>query len=50
MDKREETTGIAFIDFPSIDVCHNRRMKRNKQVFQSLAKREKTNFRVVFRI
>ncbi|KIC71748.1 hypothetical protein DB44_DA00020 [Candidatus Protochlamydia amoebophila] len=41
LDKRGEITGIAFIDFPSIDVCHNRRIKRNK-VFKSLAKREKT--------
>ncbi|MBS4163432.1 hypothetical protein PRO82_000734 [Candidatus Protochlamydia amoebophila] len=42
MDKRGEITGIAFIDFPSIDVCHNKRIKRNK-VFKGLAKRGKTN-------
>ncbi|WP_075883416.1 IS982 family transposase, partial [Candidatus Protochlamydia sp. W-9] len=41
LDKRGEITGIAFIDFPSIDVCHNKRIKRNK-VFKGLAKKGKT--------
>uniref|UniRef100_UPI0005A7902D IS982 family transposase n=1 Tax=Candidatus Protochlamydia sp. R18 TaxID=1353977 RepID=UPI0005A7902D len=39
--KRGEITGIAFIDSTSIDVCHNKRIKRNK-VFKGLAKRGKT--------
>ncbi|KIC77133.1 hypothetical protein DB41_CY00020 [Neochlamydia sp. TUME1] len=34
-------TGIAFIDSTSIDVCHNKRITRNK-VFKGLAKRGKT--------
>ncbi|WP_275935651.1 transposase, partial [Candidatus Protochlamydia sp. W-9] len=29
LDKRGEITGIAFIDSTSIDVCHNKRIKRN---------------------
>ncbi|WP_143298971.1 transposase, partial [Candidatus Protochlamydia sp. W-9] len=41
LDKRGEITGIAFIDSTSIDVCHNKRIKRNK-VFKGLAKRGKT--------
>ncbi|WP_445082240.1 transposase [Candidatus Protochlamydia sp. R18] len=40
LEKREEITRIAFIDFPSIDVCHNKRIKRNK-VFKGLAKKGK---------
>ena len=39
--RRGEVTGIAFIDSTSIDVCHNKRIKRNK-VFKGLAKRGKT--------
>ncbi|KAF3361535.1 hypothetical protein PHSC3_001910 [Chlamydiales bacterium STE3] len=34
-------TGIAFIDSTSIDVCHRKRIQRNK-VFKGLAKRGKT--------
>ena len=34
-------TGIAFIDSTSIQVCHNKRITRNK-VFKGLAKRGKT--------
>ncbi|KIC71447.1 hypothetical protein DB44_DP00060 [Candidatus Protochlamydia amoebophila] len=34
-------TEIAFINSIGIDVCHHKRMKRNK-VFKSLAKKEKT--------
>ncbi|WP_143298893.1 transposase, partial [Candidatus Protochlamydia sp. W-9] len=41
LDKRGEITGIAFIDSTSIDVCHNKRIKRNK-VFKGLVKRGKT--------
>lgn len=41
LSKRGEITGIAFIDSTSIDVCHNKRIKRN-QVFKGLAKRGKT--------
>ncbi|KIC70643.1 IS982-like element ISPasp2 family transposase [Candidatus Protochlamydia amoebophila] len=41
LEKRGEITGIAFIDSTSIDVCHNKRIKRNK-VFKGLAKRGKT--------
>ncbi|MGK5595752.1 MAG: transposase [Parachlamydiaceae bacterium] len=33
-------TGIAFIGSTSIDVCHNKRIKRDK-VFKGLAKRGK---------
>ena len=38
---RGEITGIAFIDSTSIDVCHNKRIYRNK-VFKGFAKRGKT--------
>lgn len=38
---RGEITGIAFIDSTSIDVCHNKRIQRNK-VFKGIAKRGKT--------
>lgn len=38
---RGKITGIAYIDSTSIDVCHNKRIKRNK-VFKGLAKRGKT--------
>ena len=41
LDRRGKITGIAFIDSTSIDVCHNKRIKRNK-VFKDLAKRGKT--------
>ena len=41
LNRRGEITGIAFIDSTSIDVCHNKRIKRNK-VFRGLAKRGKT--------
>lgn len=41
LQKRGNITGIAFIDSTSIDVCHNKRIKRNK-VFKGLAKRGKT--------
>jgi hypothetical protein len=41
LQRRGEITGIAFIDSTSIDVCHNKRIKRNK-VFKGLAKRGKT--------
>ena len=34
-------TGIAFIDYTSIKVCYNKRIRINK-VFKSLAKRGKT--------
>lgn len=34
-------TGIAFIDSTSINVCHNKRIRRNK-IFKGLAKRGKT--------
>ncbi|KIC70681.1 hypothetical protein DB44_GO00010, partial [Candidatus Protochlamydia amoebophila] len=40
LDKRGEITGIAFIDSTSIDVCHNKRIKR-KKIFKGLAKRGK---------
>lgn len=41
LQRRGEITGIAFIDSTSIDVCHNKRIKRNK-VFKGLANRGKT--------
>jgi len=41
VEKKGGITGIAFIDSTSIDVCHNKRIKRNK-VFNGLAKRGKT--------
>lgn len=41
LGRKGEITGIAFIDSTSIDVCHNKRIKRNK-VFNGLAKRGKT--------
>lgn len=41
LHRRGKVTGIAFIDSTSIDVCHNKRIKRNK-VFKGLAKRGKT--------
>ena len=41
LNRQGEITGIAFIDSTSIDVCHNKRIKRNK-VFKVLAKRGKT--------
>lgn len=41
MRNRGEITGIAFIDSTSIDVCHNKRIARNK-IFKGLAKRGKT--------
>jgi hypothetical protein len=44
LQRRGEVTGIAFIDSTSIDVCHNKRIKRNK-VFKGLAKRGKTTSR-----
>ncbi len=36
-----QITGIAFVDSTSIEVCHNKRISRNK-VFKKLAKRGKT--------
>ncbi len=39
LETRGEITRIAFIDFPSIDVCHNKRIKETS--FKGLAKREK---------
>ena len=42
VQRRGEITGISFIDSTSIDVCHNKRIKRNK-VFKDLAKRGKTS-------
>lgn len=41
IQRRGQITGIAFIDSTSIDVCHNKRIQRNK-VFKGLAKRGKT--------
>ncbi|SPJ31782.1 unnamed protein product [Candidatus Protochlamydia amoebophila UWE25] len=40
-------TEIAFINSIGIDVCHHKRMKRNK-VFKSLAKKRENNLRMVF--
>jgi len=41
LHNKGEITGIAFVDSTSIDVCHNKRIGRNK-VFRGLAKRGKT--------
>lgn len=41
LNRKGKITGIAFVDSTSIDVCHNKRIKRNK-VFKDLAKRGKT--------
>ncbi len=41
LNNRGKITGIAFVDSTSIDVCHNKRIPRNK-VFRGLAKRGKT--------
>jgi hypothetical protein len=39
--KRSEVTGIVFINSTSIDVCHNKRIQRNK-VFKGIVKRRRT--------
>lgn len=41
LKRRGEMTGIAFIDSTSLDVCHPKRIRRNK-IFKGLAKRGKT--------
>lgn len=41
LHNKGEITGIAFVDSTSIDVCHNKRIPRNK-VFRGIAKRGKT--------
>jgi hypothetical protein len=38
---RGEVTGIAFVDSTKIQICHNKRIPRNK-VFAGWAKRGKT--------
>jgi hypothetical protein len=41
LQRRGGITGIAFIDSTSLDVCHPKRIQRNK-VFKGIAKRGKT--------
>lgn len=41
ISRKGEMTGISYIDSTSLDVCHNKRIQRNK-VFRGCAKRGKT--------
>ena len=42
LHNRGKLTGISFVDSTKVQVCHNKRIKRNK-VFADLAKRGKTS-------
>lgn len=47
LQRRGAITGIAFIDSTSLEVCHPKRIQRNK-VFKGLAKRGKTSSKWFF--
>lgn len=42
LSKKGGITGIVFVDSTSIDVCHNKRIKRNR-VFKEFGKKRQNN-------